>query len=214
MSLPFTVEEFFGVFRDYNEAVWPIQFALNGLAIAIVAMVVVSRRHSGRVVSAALALLWAWMGLVYHLVYFREVNPAAVLFGAAFIAGAAAFAWAGVVQGRLQFECRENSRCAAGYVLIAYALIVYPAFALLSGHEYPAMPTFGLPCPTTIFTIGVLALLKPPFPRYVFAIPLFWTAVGSQAALLFGMHEDLGLLVAGLAGLWFMIERGREARPA
>lgn len=36
MKLPFTVEQFFGIFRDYNETVWPAQVVLLGLALAAI----------------------------------------------------------------------------------------------------------------------------------------------------------------------------------
>jgi hypothetical protein len=82
------------------------------------------------------------------------------------------------------------------------------------GRAFPQIPTFGLPCPTTIFTIGMLAFLSSPFPRYVFAIPIAWALVGTQAALLFGIYEDLGLLAAGLAGLWLAIDAPARTRHA
>jgi hypothetical protein len=34
MQLPFAVEQFFEVFRDYNEAVWSARLFLLGLALA------------------------------------------------------------------------------------------------------------------------------------------------------------------------------------
>jgi hypothetical protein len=145
------------------------------------------------------------MGAVYHFAYFREVNPAATLFGAAFLLAAALFAWQGLVQGRLAFECNRDARSAAGLLIVAYGLAFYPALAWLLGHGYPAMPTFGLPCPTTIFTLGMLTLARRPFPRPVFLVPLAWVIVGAQAVLLFGLYEDLGLLVAGAAGAWRLI---------
>src|SRR6478735_636787 len=46
----------------------------------------------------------------------------------------------------------------------------------------PAVPTFGLPCPTTIFTIGVLLFAKAPVPRSAFIVPVLWALVGSTAA--------------------------------
>ena len=33
MNLPFTAEQFFDVFRRYNESVWPAQLALNAIAL-------------------------------------------------------------------------------------------------------------------------------------------------------------------------------------
>jgi hypothetical protein len=68
------------------------------------------------------------------------------------------------------------------------------------------MPTFGLPCPTTIFTIGTLCLLRTPFPRHVLGAPFLWAAIGSQAAFLLGVYQDLGLLAAGLIGAGLLLK--------
>jgi hypothetical protein len=212
MSLPFTQEQFFEVFGRYNEAVMPLQIGLFLLGLSAFGAMVVRRRESDRVISAILAGLWVWMGVVYHLVYFRPVNPAATLFGSMFLGGAAVFIWTGVVQGRLVYDCGSRVRRVTGHALIAYALVVYPFLSAVLGREFPEMPTFGLPCPTTIFTIGMLAFLSAPFPRYVFAIPIAWALIGSQAALLLGVYEDLGLLAAGLVGVWLAFDSRLEAR--
>ena len=51
------------------------------------------------------------------------------------------------------------------------------------GHAYPAMPTFGAPCPTTLFTIGMLCFLVPPYPRAPLVAPILWAVVGSRSGL-------------------------------
>lgn len=210
---PFTREQFFEVFSRYNEGVWPAQLVLYGAALAALALVLARRPSAGRLASSLLTLLWAW-GALYHLVYFREVNPAATLFGAAFLVAAALFAWHGVARRRLQFAWELNARSAAGLLLVAYALALYPALAWLLGHRYSAMPTFGAPCPATIYTLGMLMLLRPPYPRAVFVVPLLWVLVGAQAAFLFGVYEDIGLLVAGAAGAWLLFGRKMAWRHA
>lgn len=44
--------------------------------------------------------------------------------------------------------------------LVAYAMVIHPVIGILVGHTWPAMPMLGIaPCPTTIFTIGLLLLL-------------------------------------------------------
>jgi hypothetical protein len=40
MKLPFTPEQFFEVFRQYNEAVWPTQLALNLVALIAIGLLV------------------------------------------------------------------------------------------------------------------------------------------------------------------------------
>ncbi|HPX49522.1 MAG TPA: DUF6064 family protein [Deltaproteobacteria bacterium] len=201
MNIPFGIVQFFDVFARYNENVWPMQVILIVLALAAVASLYIRQPFGGRMIAAVLSLLWAWMGIVYHFVFFTAINPAAWLFGAVFLAGAAWFAWTGVLNNRLRFSPRSGARCWAGWIIILFALVVYPLLGLAFGHNYPATPTFGLPCPTTIFTIGILMFAVQPVPGSVFIVPVLWAAVGSMAAFKLGVFQDMGLLAAGLAGM-------------
>ena len=175
------------------------------LAFVAVASSVWPRAHSGLVVSIILAVLWAWMGIAYHLLFFSRINPLAFAFAAISILGSLAFLWWGVLRRQVRIERPSGWRAWAAGLLLAYALAVYPALSWLSGHPYQSSPTFGLPCPTTIFTIGVLMFMAAPFPRMLFAAPLLWSLIGGQAAFLLEMPQDLGLLAAGLAGAIFVI---------
>jgi hypothetical protein len=138
---------------------------------------------------------------VYHFVFFTQINPAAWLFGAVFLAGGAAFLWLGIIRPRLRFGAVGGIRGALGWLLVVFALVIYPAIGYALGHRYPTSPTFGLPCPTTIFTIGLLLFAEPPVPRVVFVVPVLWAAVGSLAAFSLVVFEDLALIVAGVIGL-------------
>jgi hypothetical protein len=73
-------------------------------------------------------------------------------------------------------------------------------------------PTFGVPCPTTIFTFGMLLWTKREIPLYIAIIPLLWSLVGLSAALSFGMKEDSGLVVAGVSGFLLIVLRNRGQR--
>lgn len=199
--LPFTREQFFGVFADYNAAVWPMQWLLTGLALLAIGLVSVPKRWSGRAIAAILAFLWAWIGIAYHWLQFTRINPLAYAFAALALAGSVLFLWHGVIRQAMRFAWRADWRGVGGGALLIYALFVYPAWSWLAGHRFPETPTFGLPCPTTIFTLGMLAFLAAPLPRSVFVVPLLWSAVGVQAAFLLGVPQDLGLGVAGLVGL-------------
>ena len=215
MSLPFSVEQFLGVFASYNEAVWPTQIVLNLLGVACVTMLALGPSLGSRFIAAALAFLLVWSGLVYHAMFFSAVSALGGLFAALFLIGAALFVWQGVVRERLEFGMPPATlRAAVGFALVGYALVAYPLLALWFGHRYPAMPTFGAPCPVILFTIGMLAFLRPPYPRQVLVVPLVWIVIASQATFSFGMYEDLGLLPAGAAGLWFALQPFTRARHA
>lgn len=209
MNLPFDRDQFFAVFARYNEAVWPAQAFLTGLAI--VAALLAWRPGRDRIISGILALLWAWMGVVYHFMFFRSINPAAVVFAAAFLFEAAAFAVFGVLRGRLQFRVSATASGFAAGVVLVYALAVYPLLGQAVGHVYPAAPTFGLPCPTTIFTLGLLIAAGPRAPKVLLAVPLAWALVGTVAALQLGMVEDLGLPAAALVTAFFMLGSRKDS---
>ena len=205
MQLPFTVEQFFGVFEAYNSAVWPVQIVLLLLAALAVIFVALRRSWSGVAVSAILAVLWIWLGAAYHLAFFARINPVAYGFGALSIVGGLVFAWHGVIRRRLEFSFGKSLRAAIGTALLVFALLVYPIWGTLAGHGYPALPTFGLPCPTAIFTIGVLALASGAGLRAVLTVPILWSLVGSQAAFVLDVQPDLGLLVAGVVAVGLFI---------
>jgi Family of unknown function (DUF6064) len=205
MQLPFTIEQFFGVFRLYNITVWPAQVLLVVLAVLAVIFIALRRPWSGAAVSAILALLWVWLGAAYHLAFFARINPVAYGFGALSIVGGLLFAWHGVIHRRVEFAFRRSVRTGLGIVLIAFALVAYPVWSTLAGHGYPELPTFGLPCPTAIFTIGVLALASGTSMRAVLVVPILWSLVGSQAAFLLDVKPDFGLLGAGVAAVALFI---------
>jgi hypothetical protein len=199
MTLPFTVEQFFGVFAAYNALLWPAALLLwVATAVACLAWLRGSARRPS-LVPALLAVHWMWAGLAYHAAFFTRVNPAAWLFSGLFVVEAGMLAWYGLVRGRIRFAERSSSlRYVASRMLIAYAL-AYPVIAQAEGHAYPHVPTFGVPCPTTILTIGFLLAADLRLPRLVTIIPILWALVGGYAALFFGVRADLMLLVAGMA---------------
>jgi len=210
MELPFTAEQFNAVFREYNEALWPAQVVLFGLALAASGLLLVRRYWSSVWISIILAFLWGWMAIAYHIAFFLRINPAAYLFSAVSLVAALVFLWQGVVRRRLKFTWVGGTPAIIGALLVIFALFVYPTWSWYSGHAYPSMPTFGLPCPTTIFTIGILAFAVPPYPRSPLVVPIVWCVIGTQAALLLGMQPDLVLIVVGVVGA-FLLQRSRQS---
>jgi hypothetical protein len=94
--------------------------------------------------------------------------------------------------------------------LILYALVAYPLLGVLLGHHYPATPTFGAPCPTTIFTFGVLLWCQRRVPAWLLIIPGLWALIGLSAAISLGVPEDVGLFVAGAVAIPMLVRRGRR----
>lgn len=200
MNFPFTSEQFFRVFEQYNEAVWPAQVVLYIAAASAFYLILRPCENSNKVVSGILALFWLWMGIIYHWLFFASINPAARLFGILFVLQGLIFIYEGIIRNNLTFSFSKGWRSATGILLMLFGPLIYPILGYFLGHTYPSSPTFGLPCPTTIFTIGALLLANRP-PRYVAIIPVLWSAIGFSAAISLGVKEDISLLIAGLIGV-------------
>ena len=89
--------------------------------------------------------------------------------------------------------------------LIVYAL-TYPAINALDHRSLLRIPTFGLPCPTTIFTAGVL-MLATPRCWSLSVVPVIWAAIGGSATFLLGVYADAALPIAGIALAIFSVRR-------
>ena len=199
------------VFAAYNESVWPSQILLNMLAIVAAMLLFRSGKTASRMINLILALLWLWMGSVYHLAFFRRINPAAILFGAAFVIQGLLVVWIGVIHDGIQFGRNPGISKDVGAVLVVLALAFYPLAGYLLGQRYPEFPTFGLPCPTTIFSIGLFTFAIGLVPKSVLVVPVLWTFIGSYAAFRLGVLEDLALLPAGAVGAWLILRKRPES---
>ncbi len=212
MNLPFSAREFFEVFGRYNDAVWPAPLILVGIAVWVV--IGLLRHEHPRLILVLLAVLWLWAGFAYHITFFASVNPAAVVFGVLFVAQALillSFARTSLVPAE---RARPAARV-AGRALVAYALVGYPLLGYVAGHQYPETPTFGAPCPVTIFTLGVLLWLEWKLPRWTLAIPLAWALIGTSAAVQLSVPQDYGLAAAGFLSLFFVfLARDRWSNKA
>jgi hypothetical protein len=203
MTLPFSADEFFDLFAAYNARLWPAALLLwVGSAWAFL-MLLRGHTNRSRVPAVLLILQWMWTAVAYHWLFFTRINPAAWAFGIMFLFEAVVLARY-ATRRPLQFARVNSTRGAIAAGIIGYAL-AYPALAAAGGHVYPRVPTFGVPCPTTILTLGFLLAVRPAPALMTAAVPILWAAIGGSAAILFGVWADLMMPVAAgalLVDVW------------
>lgn len=193
--MPFTPDAFLDTLAAYNRALWPLAAALWVATVAVFVPFLSGKSVPTFVPRLLLAGHWLWASVMYHAFFFTTINPAGWLFAALF-----------VVQGVLMLTVRSVDRSTvapsgslrhiAASVLIVYSLL-YPLIVSLDGFAYPRMPTFGVPCPTTVLTIGFLIAVSTQ-SFLLSAIPIAWSVVGGSGAWLFGVRADIALPAAGV----------------
>ena len=210
MKTPFTLKQFLEVFKNYNHAVFPMQIIFYLIAFWIIFLMLKPNLKSDKIISGFLSFLWFWMGIVYHIFYFTSINKLAYVFGGFFIVQGVLFLIFGVFRNQFSFYFKKDIYGITGITLIFFAIIVYPVLGLFLNHIYPVSPTFGLPCPTTIFTFGVLLLNQKKCPISILIIPFIWSIIGLMAAIQFGIFEDTSLIVTGLITSSLLIYKNKN----
>jgi hypothetical protein len=128
-----------------------------------------------------------------------------------FIAGGLAFAWAATRPP--EFAVPRDAAGALGAFGVTYALVLYPLLGLALGHRYPLSPTFGAPCPSVIFTFGILFWTVGRVPAYLLVAPILWAGIGASAAVQWEMLEDLAMPVIAVAAAVFIVRPNRRLGP-
>ena len=212
-SLPFTADVFLYLFETYNRAIWPAQVMAYVLGIAVLLLALRPVAATGRIVPAVLAVFWLWNGLVYHLMHFLQINFSALGFGALFVLQGLLFAGS-ALRGRHGTRFRADLFGWSGLFLSLFALAAYPLLGWLAGHGWPQAAMFGVaPCPTVIFTLGMLLMAEGRPPLLLAVIPFVWSLIGGSAVFLLGIPEDLSLLLAGVVGFGLLVWKSRQRTP-
>ena len=197
MKLPFTTEQFFNVFENYNTNIFPVQIVIL-LAGLIVLLMAHRDKQLGKSAGIFLGLLWMWIGAVYHLAFFSSINKPAIVFGVLFILQGILFFLNAFSKSAIQIKAEKNVRSGAGEFLVIFGLIIYPVIGYLVEGSVTRIISLGLPCPSTILTFGFLMMATNRVPKYLLIIPFIWSLVGLSAALNFGVYQDYMLIVSAV----------------
>lgn len=178
-ELPFTTEQFLDLFEVYNQSIWPAQLIAYLLGVFVLFLTIGKTSVSGRFILLILGIFWIWIGVFYHILFFSGINPAAYIFGSFFILQGILFISLNSTVNKLRFVFRKDIYGLIGGLFILYAMILYPILGHIFGHVYPQSPVFGVaPCPTTIFTFGLLLWTIGKIPYWLLIIPGLWSLVG------------------------------------
>jgi len=205
MQFPFTTEQFLNVFKFYNESVFPLQILFIVAAIYCTYLLFKNYKNGNKIINGILAFLWLWIGIVYQILFFSSINKAAYFFGIIFIIQGLIFLYYGIIKNQLVYNYQQKVINYIGFFFILYSLIIYPMLDLSFGHTYPYSPTFGLPCPTTIFTFGMFLFISKKTKVLFLILPFVWSIIGFFAAVKLSIYEDYGLLIAGIIGFGILL---------
>jgi len=212
--VPYTRDVYFRLFDTYDDAIWPSQIV--AYTLCFLALWITLRPFSGssRIVSAILAAAWIWNGVAFHMLHFARIDWVAWPLGLLFVIQGLCFFVTGTLLDRLDF--RSTAAGIPGKVGIAFAaaaLFLYPLLESPFGLAWPGTGLVGVaPGPTTLFTLGLLLLVAPRAPVFLFAVPLLWSAVAGASGLVLMVTEDIWLAPATVVAVVLGLAKNRFSR--
>lgn len=206
----FALGKFLITLENYNLDIWPLQIFSYVLGIAVVVIAIKRTEFSNRVISLILSFFWLWSGIVFCILYWNKSFKFAYIFGILLTIQGLIFLY-GFIRQNISFSYTGNIYSSIGILLIFYAMIGYFLIGLFIGHTYPHSFPFGLvPCPTAIFTLGILLWTDKKVPKHILIIPALLSLAGI-IAIIKTIYEDMGLLILGLLAVFLIIYRDKRA---
>ena len=206
--LPFDAGSLFATIAYYHAAFWPLPWLALAWGVAVILLAATARSRAAFVL---LALAWVWVGVAWHLATFAGINLAAPLYGAFFVLQGALLAWT-AARGRLGLRYQGRVRDGIGLGLAVGSLLAYPLLDRLSGVPWAAVRLPGVdPCPTALFTLGILLLADRRSAAGLMALPVLWTLVAGATGWAVAIGRDQVLPLLGLAALVLALLPTRRA---
>jgi len=207
MKIPFTTEQFFNIFENYNLTIFPFQILILIIGFAGLFFLHSRKSYKNKVIGSYLGLLWIWIGVVYHIFFFTKINEAAYILGGVFILQGILILLNTFTNDKLTFNFESKAKDYFGYFFILFGLIIYPIIGYYVEGTISRTITLGLPCPSTIFTLGFFMLTNDKSPKYLLIIPTLWAVVGMSAAIQFGVYQDFMLIFTAIIANIFLIKK-------
>lgn len=208
----FTQEEFFQGMTKYHNATWPMPWIIFFIGIGALAALISQWPFRRPIILGVLSFLWLWDGTIVFGYFFSGYIP-----HASFVPQALFFSLQGILfmitavrsKEYVDFDFSKSPYEVIGIVMILFALIGWPLIGNISGQFYPAFPVFGEPCPTTIFTFGILLCSKSRVPWYFMLIPFLWSLTGLIGLIQLGVSDDIVQLIAAVIAIPMILRKNR-----
>ena len=96
------------------------------------------------------------------------------------------------------------SRPSVAAIILMVLYAAYPLVSMLLGGRFPQLVTHIMPCPVVTISIAVYSCYKRKNLALLILLTI-WGLTGVKA-LIFSAYEDIILLLAGLYGVWLIIQ--------
>lgn len=177
--LMFSPRVYWRLVELYNRELWPAHLVAVAVGAGLLLLAALRPVAAARIVPAALAIAWLWVGWAFHWQRYATINWGATAFAIAFWFEAGLQA-ASAAAGPSNVASRTGALRALGWTLAACGVLLYPLAGTAAGRPLVQAEVFGMmPEPTALATVGLLLAARPRHTLWLLAVPVSSLLVGA-----------------------------------
>ncbi|PCC98676.1 DUF6064 family protein [Halopseudomonas pelagia] len=200
--VPFTAEIYFRLLERMGETFWPLHLMSLALGAAALGLALTQRTRLACLIPAP---LWIFVGFMFFIQRYAELNWAGAYLGYAFIAQAVLLVVIAFTRCGLDRAPRPTSPpVVIGSAIALFGLIMLPLMAPLSGGSWYRAEVVGIHAdPTAITTLGLALIMLRGWALWATAIiPAFWVLI---SALTLQVLDASGAVAPGALALFAVL---------
>lgn len=197
------METFWNTIAQYNAGTWVYQIAITVIAIALtITLFKYPTKIVKRVMKLFLALLNAWIAIVYYNIYCEPRSCNNVF--AAFWGIITLFWLYDFLMDRTPFE--RTHKYDKLSMLLCLLPLIYPLLSLARGLQFPMMTSPIMPCSVAVFTIGLLLTFTKRINIFLILFLTHWALIGFTKVYFFKIPEDFLLASSSVPALYLFFK--------
>lgn len=197
------METFWNTIAQYNAGTWVYQIAITVIAIALtITLFKYPTKIVKRVMKLFLALLNAWIAIVYYNIYCEPRSCNNVF--AAFWGIITLFWLYDFLMDCTPFE--RTHKYDKLSMLLCLLPLIYPLLSLARGLQFPMMTSPIMPCSVAVFTIGLLLAFTKRINIFLILFLTHWALIGFTKVYFFKIPEDFLLASSSVPALYLFFK--------
>lgn len=200
--LMFSPEVFLRLYVRLNQDIWPVQWVLMLLALAVPWLLTRTKRSLRRGGVGLVALAWSGCGLGFLWRYYGEIFWPALWFGGFFVAQGLLLAFVGLFSSIRQTEGGRTGTVVWFVGGWLGAIVLLPWLTVLQSGQVQALAIYGLFPETTVAACTLVLVFVPRAWRWpLLILPTMWALFSAATYWVLQLPWLQGLPVATLVSV-------------
>lgn len=202
-------EKWWGVIRDYNHTLFPLQFFIMFIGIIIIFYFAYGQKEKANVlIKGYLGICHLWIGIFFFIVLGKDFPSPLKYFQGALFISIGILLFIDLITKKTVFSFPKKRARKISFISLLIVVQLYPIVGLILGRTedtciYPG--TF--PCATTALALVFFSAALPKANKWIYGLLLIWAIPFAPLIQIpkYHVYEDSIMFIIGVYTLIYLI---------